>query len=158
TSCNRSATWTAATATDNCTMANLIGIKYFINYGTLTVAEVHSGDTFPGGQTIVTVAATDAAGNKGTATFKVTVTDNTAPVIAGCPLNITVKSSNGDPTKCSQAASWIAPTATDNCHLKSLTGDHAPGDIFPAGTTTVTYTAQDDAGNQSTCSFTVTVI
>src|SRR5438105_12760140 len=102
TSCNQSATWTAATATDNCTAPNLIGIKYFINYGTLTVAEVHSGDVFPAGQTIVTVAGTDAAGNKGTATFKVTVTDDTAPVVTA-PADVAVSTGLGA-TSCNQSA------------------------------------------------------
>jgi hypothetical protein len=34
---------------------------------------------------------------------------------------------------------------------------HQSGDFFPVGTTTVTYTVVDQAGNQGSCSFTVTV-
>ncbi|MBK8470776.1 MAG: HYR domain-containing protein [Sphingobacteriales bacterium] len=38
-----------------------------------------------------------------------------------------------------------------------MTSIHASGSTFALGTTTVTYTATDAAGNVSTCSFTVTV-
>jgi len=39
-----------------------------------------------------------------------------------------------------------------------VTSTHSPGTIFPAGTTTVTYTATDAAGNTAMCSFDVTII
>jgi hypothetical protein len=55
-------------------------------------------------------------------------------------------------------AAWTAPTAADNCSMKSFTSNYAPGATFPKGTTTVTYTAKDSADNTSICSFTVTVI
>ena len=42
--------------------------------------------------------------------------------------------------------------------LASFTSTHNSGDVFPVGTTTVTYTATDIHGNTQTCSFTVTVI
>ena len=35
--------------------------------------------------------------------------------------------------------------------------NHNPGDIFPVGNTTVTYTATDINGNTATCSFVVNV-
>ena len=38
-------------------------------------------------------------------------------------------------------------------HLRS----HNPGDLFPLGVTTVTYTATDDFANQTSVSFTITV-
>ncbi|MCW3127409.1 MAG: C-terminal target protein [Bacteroidetes bacterium] len=38
-----------------------------------------------------------------------------------------------------------------------MTPDHASGSAFPPGTTTVTYTATDNLGASSTCSFDVTV-
>src|SRR6185369_11560977 len=94
--CDQVATWSAATATDNCTASGSIGIKYYINYvdagnpGT----EVHSGDTFPVGTTTVTAEATDGAGNKNTCTFTVTVADNTPPVVH-CPANVSVSTGVG---------------------------------------------------------------
>jgi len=77
------------------------------------------------------------------------LSDNNAPGIWDCPADITVAS--GSP------AYWIAPTADDNCELLSFTSSHNNGSVFPTGTTTVTYTAVDQCGNTSHCTFTVTV-
>jgi predicted secreted protein len=82
-------------------------------------------------------------------------TDLVAPVIAGCPSDISLNVSAGT---CGAIATWTAPTATDNCTAATLTSDHASGDVFNTGTTLVTYTAIDVAGNTSTCSFTITVM
>jgi len=46
-----------------------------------TRSGVPAGNSFPAGQTTITYSATDASNNTGTATQKVTVIDNTAPVI-----------------------------------------------------------------------------
>jgi hypothetical protein len=107
-----------------------------------------------------TVTVTDTYGT--TATFSQTVgtvPDITPPVIHNCPSNITVYTGPGRVT-CDQNATWIPPTATDNCHVASFTSNYNPGDLFPVGTTTVTYTAIDNATppNTTICSFTVTVI
>ncbi|MGB1205030.1 MAG: HYR domain-containing protein, partial [Chitinophagales bacterium] len=53
-----------------------------------------------------------------------------------------------------EAALLAAQAAAD----LTITSTHNSGDIFPLGTTTVTYTVTDAAGNSNTCSFTVTVI
>ncbi|MBS1547058.1 MAG: HYR domain-containing protein, partial [Bacteroidetes bacterium] len=118
-----------------------------------TRGDHNSGDTFPLGTTTVTYTATDAAGNTSICSFTVTVTDDTDPVISGCPSNISLSAG----AACTAVATWTAPTVSDNCTLASFTSDHNSGDAFPIGTTTVTYTAEDAAGNTSTCSFTVTV-
>ncbi|WP_226742796.1 HYR domain-containing protein, partial [Polaribacter gangjinensis] len=52
---------------------------------------------------------------------------------------------------------WTAPTVTDNCSVSTFVSSHQPGDFFPVGTTTVTYTATDIHGNVITSSFTVTI-
>src|SRR5262249_36538942 len=80
------------------------------------------------------------------------------PFATRCPSDITVKSSGGDPRQCTQMATWTAPTLNPNCPGATLTSDHNPGDTFPTGATLVTYTAKDATGNQTTCSFTVTVV
>jgi HYR domain/Galactose oxidase, central domain len=144
TTCSATATWPAPTASDNCHVASLS-------------PDHASGSTFPMGETTVTYTATDDAGNTATCSFKVTVVDNTLPVITNCPADITVNTGPGR-TTCDQVASWTAPTATDNCHVASFSPDHNPGDTFPVGETTVTYTAKDDANNTATCSFKVTVV
>src|SRR5207244_2497068 len=112
---------------------------------------------FPKGDTTVTWTVTDSSGNPLTATQIVTVKDHQNPTISGCPNNITVYTGPGR-TTCDQVATWTAPTATDNCAVASFTSNKNPGATFPVGTTTVTYTAKDAAGNQSQCSFTVTVV
>jgi len=52
---------------------------------------------------------------------------------------------------------WSAPTATDNIAVTSFDSTHNSGDAFPVGSTTVTYTASDAAGNSADSSFAVTV-
>ncbi len=80
-------------------------------------------------------------------------TDVTKPVLTACPADILLKTSST-----SVKASWIAPTATDNCSTPVVTTTNAPNSVFPVGTTTVTYTATDANGNKATCSFVVNVV
>ncbi|MEM6723425.1 MAG: HYR domain-containing protein, partial [Bacteroidota bacterium] len=138
--CSAVVTWTPPTATDNCGIIS-------------STASHNPGDTFPVGSTTVTYTWTDAAGNTSTCSFNVTVTDDEAPVISGCPADITESNA---PNICGNTVSWTPPTASDNCS-QVLTSTHNPGDFFPVGTTTVTYTSVDPAGNTATCSFDVTV-
>jgi hypothetical protein len=49
------------------------------------------------------------------------------------------------------------PTAADNCDDNVIITSNAPA-VFPLGTTTVTFTATDDAGNSSTATTTVTIV
>ncbi len=112
------------------------------------------------GVTNITYTATDVAGNSVQCAFTVTVTDNSPPDIEDCPADITVYTGPGRLT-CNQVATWIEPTATDNCTpAGSLvwTKSHLPGATFPVGTTLVTYNVRDAAGNTSVCNFNVTVI
>ena len=99
-----------------------------------------------------TYTVTDANGCTATTTITLTQVDNQDPIIVGCPNNITINTSGA----CTQVVNWITPTVTDNCSA-TLTSTHNPGDVFPIGTTTVTYTAVDPNGNSATCSFDVTV-
>ncbi len=124
--------------------------------------------TFNTGVTNVTYTVKDAAGNQGTCSFTVTVTDNINPAVT-CPGNI---SKNDDAGACSASVAVANATYTDNCGVTSLTwamtgvttGNSAATGInqigtytFNTGVTNVTYTVKDAAGNQGTCSFTVTV-
>ena len=45
---------------------------------------------------------------------------------------------------------------TDNCSIREITSDYASGTFIPVGATVVTYTAVDNAGFSTQCSFTVT--
>ncbi|WP_157514471.1 HYR domain-containing protein, partial [Mangrovimonas sp. TPBH4] len=105
-----------------------------------------------GGNT-VTLTVTDVNGNVSTCSSTVTVQDNITPTIT-CPSNITL---NNDTNVCGAAATWTAPTGNDNCTGFTISSTHASGDIFPVGTTTVTYTITDASGNNASCSFNVTV-
>jgi len=118
------------------------------------VAVPASGSFFALGVTTVSITATDPSLNVATASFTVTVNDAEAPVIGNVPANIAAMANLGDS---SVAVSWTAPTATDNDGIASFVSNFSPGDQFPIGVTTVTYTATDQAGNQSAASFTVTV-
>jgi hypothetical protein len=48
--------------------------------------------------------------------------------------------------------------ASDNCGAVTATYDYPSGTCFPIGTTEVTLTATDAAGNSSSCTFNVTVV
>jgi hypothetical protein len=107
---------------------------------------------YPKGETTVTLIVTDPGGLSASCTATITVTDNEPPKIV-CPADI-VKVT--DPDLCSAVVTWTA-TSTDNCSLQSLECSPPSGSVFPKGTTTVTCTATDAAGNTASCTFTVTV-
>jgi len=146
-SCDAVVTWAAISATDNCEGTVV---------PTVTTGQ-GSGTVFPVGTTPVVFTATDGNGNSSTCEFDVTVEDAEDPIIV-CPGGINV---NVDPTTCGAEVTYAAVTATDNCTspiTPSLDNGFASGSNFPVGTTTVTYTATDGAGNDATCSFDVTVV
>ena len=110
-----------------------------------------SGSLFPLGLTIVTCAATDAAGNATTCTFPITVKDSVAPVIT-CPSGVTINQDR--PTG---ALVTYAASATDNSGTVNLTTSPSSNTVFPLGNTIVTCTASDGSGNTSVRTFLVTV-
>ncbi|WP_224995324.1 T9SS type A sorting domain-containing protein [Cesiribacter sp. SM1] len=113
------------------------------------------------GQTInVVVTATDAAGNTDEATVVLTAQDVTAPAIA-CPEDQTRPNNSGTCTY-TAVGNEFDPTYDDNCGVESITNDYnnsatLAGAVFEEGETEVTWTVKDAAGNESTCSLTVTV-
>ncbi|MFC1475484.1 HYR domain-containing protein [Candidatus Zixiibacteriota bacterium] len=133
----------SATATDNCSDPGDIVITY----------DPPSGSQFSqGSPTTVTVTATDEGNNQGTCTFTILVEDNEDPV-AICPTDMTVEDDGGG----SGANVDFQIDATDNCPGVTVDSDPASGSFFPTGTTQVTVTATDAAGNTNTCDFNVTV-
>jgi hypothetical protein len=104
----------------------------------------------------ISLTVTDIWGITSTDALIVTVGDNTAPVVA-CPANIILNAVAG---ACAANATFAA-TGTDNCTASGaliFTYSQNSGTSFPVGTTTVSVTAKDAAGNVSTpCSFTVTI-
>ena len=151
------ATWTAPTATDDCSTPS-------VNFTTRPTTGLTNGGAFPIGITTVAYTATDAKNNSTICAFNIIVTqssacttDNIPPVLTACPANMNLTT-----TTTSAAATWTAPTATDNCSTPSVSFTTSPtgltnGGVFPIGTNTVTYTATDAKNNTATCRFTITV-
>ena len=83
------------------------------------------------------------------------ISDTSPPEINDIPDDITVYLLNNT---CEIAVDWIPPTITDDCELQTVTPSHEPSDIFQVGSTTVTYSAVDMAGNSNEKSFIITVI
>lgn len=131
-----------------------------------------------GGATSWTAEKTVAAGDDGVVTFSITIqdqygnsstltattdgssvtVDTEAPVIT-CPPAI---AQNSDVGVCGAVASFADATATDNLSsvgnitITRSSGD-ASGSTFPVGTSTIEYTATDEAGNQNTCTFDIVI-
>ena len=98
-----------------------------------------------------TAANPDDSNQSVSCTQRITLVDTQAPTITNCPSNATISSSQ--PTY-----SWAMPTVSDNCGGTTITANVANGSTFPIGTTTVVLTATDGCGNNTSCSFTVTVV
>ncbi len=106
--------------------------------------------TYKLGTTTVTYTATDQSGNQSSCTTTITVVDTTPPSIT-CPAPITAEAT-------SPAGAMVNPgsaLASDTAGPVTITGP-AVG-TYPLGTTTVTYTATDQSGNQSSCNSSITV-
>jgi gliding motility-associated-like protein len=132
-----------ATVTDNCA-TNLTAII------DPTLLEM-----VPVGANNLIYLATDPAGNVGACSFTLTVEEVAPPTIT-CPSNQVVPVVG----TCSALATWVAPTVLDNCSESQeivVTSTHPSGAIFSVGPTVVQYTAEDEAGNTATCTFTVQV-
>ena len=148
--CSALVKWIAPSATDNCGMESLVssegndpGDPVLLGVG------VHT----------ITYTATDVNGNSDTASFVITVIDQIVPTITNCPSNVTVNTENNI---CGARVFYVQPNVND-CNGASLSINNVAylsGNIFPVGTTTVIWTATDTSPNQnqSSCSFTVTVI
>lgn len=139
-------------ATDNCSVSTNTAVLTGVTTGSGLTSL--TGVVFNKGVTNVVWTATDASGNSATCSFTVTVADNQNPIISNCPSNISI---NNDAGLCTAVATWTVPTAADNCGIQSFTSNHNSGDVFPVGTSSVTYTATDVNGNVATCSFNVVV-
>jgi hypothetical protein len=106
-----------------------------------------------GDQFDVILTVLDAQGNQDTCTVTLTLQDTIAPVFLNCPQpDIRV---NTLPGMCGAFVNFTLPLVEDNCGLQSVmqTDDTGltSGDMFPVGTSILTFQATDVAGNQSSC-------
>jgi hypothetical protein len=134
------------------------------NCGDPTISSVRSDGLlmsapFPVGVTTVTWTATDAAGNKASATQTVTVLDIEPPVF---PSSISARFASQstltfNATSPSGALVSYNVNATDNVGVTSLVCEPASGTLFPIGDTSVSCTAGDAAGNTTSEQFNVHV-
>ncbi|ATB34821.1 HYR domain-containing protein [Cystobacter fuscus] len=111
-----------------------------------------SGSTLANGVHRVTITATDLAGLSSTCSFRVSVRDTTAPQVT-CPEDVQVEATSAQGTP----VSFPAPTAVDTVSTATLEVSHASGALYPRGTTRVSVSSRDEAGNTAVCRFTVTV-
>jgi len=101
-----------------------------------------------------------AALTSAAATVSITINDTVAPSISA-PANVTVNT-GPNATTCGTVvtdAQLGTANASDNAGNVSVDRSGVPsGNVFPVGTTTITYTATDNAGNSNAATQTVTVI
>ncbi len=108
--------------------------------------------TFAVGTTPVVFAVQDGNKNRAACVTEVQVIDSTPPVIQ-CAQPVVVANDAG---LCGATVVLEQPVASDACHGSAIVFNNAP-QIYPVGTTTVTWTALDAGGLTSSCTVDVTV-
>jgi gliding motility-associated-like protein len=113
------------------------------------------GDTFLLGTTTVTYLVSNTNGEADTCEFTVTVTTDNLPLeFENCPTDTTLFATMDT---CVIDYTWTAPTLVDDATLDTLFSNFVPGDGFGVGENEVIYTAVDQLGDTTICSFLVTV-
>jgi gliding motility-associated-like protein len=130
-----------AGTTDNCGIQTLV-----INRTNFTCDNL--------GNNIVTLIATDVNGNVASVNVTVTVVDNIAPVAAAQDITVSLNTNGFVEITPAQ----INNGSTDNCGIHTMSLDITTLDCSNIGTTTVTLTVSDEAGNQDTATAIVTVL
>jgi hypothetical protein len=115
-----------------------------------------NGLVFNTGESTVTYNATDGNGNVSSpCSFTVTVEDNEAPVVTCVDQTVTLDNSGSG----SVTLGDVLGTSTDNCGITDVELSQNTFDCsdIGAGADNVTITVTDNAGNQGTCTATITV-
>ncbi|HRI27797.1 MAG TPA: HYR domain-containing protein, partial [Chitinophagales bacterium] len=142
--CYATVSITNATATDNCTVASVVGVRS--DNEPLTA-------TYPVGTTTITWTAADDCNHTDTCQQTVVITDNQPP--AALCQNVTVQldaTGNGTTT-----AAAVNNGSSDACGIQSLQLSKTDFDCSNVGSNSVTLTVTDVNGNQNQCNATVTV-
>ncbi len=121
-----------------------------------------SGTQFTEGTHPIEFTVTDATGNTKTCNFNVIVNPpdpNLPPIFTNCPSIINLDS---EPGICGAVATFPDLEAEDNENdevtITRIDNGPSSGDVFPIGTTTLTFEANDGVNPPVTCSFDVVVI
>ncbi|XP_072028450.1 hyalin-like [Amphiura filiformis] len=124
---------------------------------TLQEPSYRPGNNFEIGSTSVNYVFIDNIGLRVTCSFRITVIDVTPPLVQRCPEDIRIDGFSGNIGD-GVEVTWLEPTATDNSG-KPVTIDksHHPGSTFIHGVTEVTYVFRDHGGEESICTFYITV-
>lgn len=165
TECPADRTVIAEPGTCESTVPDLLGELVAMDNCTFTTAQSPPAGTLFAGKhndtQEVTILVTDGAGLTDACTVILTLVDQEDPVIANCPQDQTVNANNG----CTYQLPNYFTTLdySDNCTEKAdLTTLQQPlaGSVFgnkQGGSQTVQLTVVDEAGNQSSCSFVLTL-
>jgi gliding motility-associated-like protein len=136
---------TSVVWSDNCTTSSSL----------MTFAQTPVGGTLTSANQQVTLSITDQSGNSSTCSFNQPMLDTISPSLV-CPPNQSVPFTIG----CNSALDNYIPlvTTTENCFFgNNVTYTQSPQAGLPFGATQiVTITALDAAGNDGSCSFTLT--
>jgi N-acetylneuraminic acid mutarotase len=126
-------------------------------------AELGTGEVtsvrFPFGSHLVTLTVADRAGASSTDDMRVIVRDTTPPSLL-CPADVILECQSAGRAD----VSLPVASALDSCQVTaSVANDRTSGGAdasgsYPLGTTRVTFTATDAAGNISSCATAVTVV
>ncbi|XP_072046222.1 hyalin-like [Amphiura filiformis] len=124
---------------------------------TLLIQTHVPGTQFGIGTTTVTYLFADTSKNMATCKFDVDVesVDTIPPTIFNCPTGISKTSEIGTSRV---VVLWSVPFATDYSGTITTYSSHNPGDVFPVGSTNVSYQFEDVSLNKAECSFTVLIV
>lgn len=114
-------------------------------------------DTTTCGTYVVTYDAIDSSGNAATQVIRTVIVQDTIDPVITCPDDFTVYVNPGE----TEAVVEFEVTATDDVSDAvdiAIVCNPTSGSTLALGETVVNCTATDEAGNQATCTFTITVV
>jgi hypothetical protein len=123
----------------------------------VSLMQTPAAGTWVGENTMVSIMATDDAGNMTSCMFNVMVMDMIAPTIE-CPADIMVSNPNNMDMV---MVTVPQPSVMENCSgyvwTNSFNNTMDASDMYPEGNTEVVFTVTDMAGNMAMCSVSVMV-
>jgi len=133
--------------------AEILGVSASDDCGAEVGFEGASEGFYPVGLSPVVFSAVDGNANVATCVAEVRVIDTAMPTIA-CAADVVTTT---DPGACAAVVALPAPSAGDACYGENISVFNDGPLVFAPGTTEVTYTALDAAGNFATCVVSVVV-